>query len=148
MHKALGIRRQEALRVPGRYSPPPDRYPAMNQRYGTNRLRWNRYDRWNHRNPVSRARQRDYRVRCAAFEDDVRSDMGDVAGGFEPPSRGETAPQNQQGMVGKLAHLEHRAMRQAMRLRQHREHVHGVEGAAAKPLAPGRHDGYVYLAFG
>jgi hypothetical protein len=73
--------------------------------------------------------------------------MGDVAGGFEPPSRGETAAQNQQGIAGKLAHLDHCAMREAMRLRQYREDMHGIKEAAVKPFIPPRHDGHVHVAF-
>ena len=84
-----GIRRQEALRVPGSNGPSSDRNSAMHHHRRPDTRTGNPYRRWNHGNTVAGPSQCDQRLRHDAFEQYPRANVRDLAGGLEPAMRRE-----------------------------------------------------------
>jgi hypothetical protein len=142
----LRIGRQEPLRIPGDVRPAADRRAAVDQRHGTDEAgrhaRIGRKDR----DPIAGRRQRDERVRCAAFQQHARPDIRHLAGGLEPLARPEFAAQQQQRRLGQVGDLERRAAAQRMPGRQRGKHVHRIEHAAPEPRVVPRGGRKVYLA--
>src|SRR5882762_11947947 len=98
----LGVRRQEAPRVPGDAGPPPDRDTPVNEGYGPDAAPGNLRVRGNNRDPVSCLGQRSERMGRTTFQQHARPDVADVTRAVEPLARVEVAAQEQERLVGQL----------------------------------------------
>jgi hypothetical protein len=120
--------------MPADRQPPPDGAATLGQRHTTDALVSNRHGRGNHCDAVALGGQGNNGLGGAAFQENARPDVRDVAGRVQPLTAHERPVEHQQWLLRQLGDIHRATATEPVVPRRHPNGIDGEQGPLPKGL--------------